>query len=69
MKLRRTSKLAYPTIEFCSLDACYVTIKGRVFYIDMSLDEPVVSTWTEDGVLPDGPTDEETLMGGGGPND
>ena len=61
--------MPYPTIEFCSLDACYVIIKGRVFYIDMSLDEPVVSTWTEDGVLQDGPTDEEILMGGGGPND
>ena len=36
----------YPKVEFCAPDACYITIKGRVFYIDMSLDTPCVSTWT-----------------------
>lgn len=37
----------YPKVEFSAPDACYITIKGRVFYIDMSLDTPCVSTWTD----------------------
>ncbi len=62
--------MPYPTIEFCSLDACYVTIKGRVFYIDMSLDEPIVETWIDLKSTPKlDESNPETLMGGGGPND
>ena len=60
----------YPKVEFCAPDACYITIKGRVFYIDMSLDTPCVSTWTDATCsivrhslgISDGPTDEVELV-------
>ena len=35
----------YPKVEFKhDLESCYITIKGRVFYIDMSGDTPGVTT-------------------------
>ena len=55
----------YPKVEFKhDLESCYITIKGRVFYIDMSGDTPGVTTWTEAtcSIRNDDPTDEVELV-------
>ena len=55
----------YPKVEFKhDLESCYITIKGRVFYIDMSGDTPGVTTWTEAtcSIRNDDPTDEIELV-------
>lgn len=55
----------YPKVEFkYDLESCHITIKGRVFYIDMSGDTPGVTTWTEAtcSIRNDDPTDEVELV-------
>ena len=55
----------YPKVEFKhDLESCYITIKGRDFYIDMSGDTPGVTTWTEAtcSIRNDDPTDEVELV-------